>query len=67
MGDVMREQLLTFLLDRALPHASSDEDFFSAGPCVATRQSIDDDRRAALLTDIRRQHGRSVRQRAHAA
>ena len=65
MGDVMREQLLTFLLDRALPQASSDEDFFSAGPCVV--QSVDDDRRAALLTDIRRQHGRSLRQRAHAA
>ena len=62
----MREQLLTFLLDRALPHASPDEDFFSAGPCVATRQSVDD-RRAALLTDIRRRHGRAVRRRAHAA
>ena len=63
----MREQLLTLLLDRALPHASPNEDFFSAGPCVATRQSVDDDRRAALLTDIRRRHGRAVRRRAHAA
>ena len=63
----MREQLLTFLLDRALPQACPDEDFLSAGPRVATRQSVDDGRRQALLTDIRRRHAPALRRRAHAA
>ena len=63
----MREQLMTFLLDRALPHGSPDEDYFSAGPRVATRRSVDHDRRAALLTDIRRRYGLAISRRAHAA
>ncbi|MBA2297826.1 MAG: hypothetical protein H0W14_07295 [Actinobacteria bacterium] len=49
----MRKNLLTLVLDRVLLDAPPSEDFFSAGPPVATVTTTHLRQQAALLADIR--------------
>ncbi len=49
----MSKNLLTLVLDRMLLDAPPSEDFFSAGPPVATVTTTHLRQQAALLADIR--------------
>ena len=50
----MRERLVQFLLDRALPDSCPYEEYFSAGPSAITKQPSEEGQRAALRADLRR-------------
>ncbi len=50
----MRERLVQFLLDRALPDSCPYEEYFSAGPSAVTKRPPERAQRAALRADLRR-------------